>query len=38
MSYVVAAYGITILSLVFYAASLHRERRHQVDDEQRHRS
>jgi heme exporter protein CcmD len=38
MSYVAAAYGITILSLVFYAASLHRERRQQLDDERRHRS
>ena len=26
MSYVIAAYGITILSLVLYAAALHRER------------
>lgn len=35
MSYVIAAYGITILSLVLYAAALHRERAQQVEDERR---
>ncbi len=36
MSYVIAAYGITILSLVLYALALHRERGKQADDERRH--
>ena len=35
MNYVIAAYGITILSLVLYAASLHRERGQQADEERR---
>ena len=35
MSYVVAAYGITLVSLLLYALSLHRERALQADEERR---
>lgn len=35
MSYVIAAYGLTILILALYAGSLHRERSQQVDEERR---
>jgi len=35
MSYVIAAYGLTILILVLYAGSLHRERSLQADEERR---
>ena len=33
MSYVIAAYGITIGTLAFYAVSLHRERARQRDEQ-----
>jgi len=35
VSYVIAAYGVTILSLVVYATMLHRERRRQEDERSR---
>ena len=35
MSYVIAAYGITIAALLFYAVALHRERARQVDEARR---
>lgn len=37
MSYVLAAYGITIAVLVVYGVSLHRERALQVDEDRRDR-
>ena len=35
MSYVIAAYGVTILSLAVYVAMLLRERRRQEDERSR---
>lgn len=38
MSYLIAAYALTVLILAFYAGSLHRERALQADEERRRRS